>query len=98
MKLYEYAGLDATGLAALVRGGEVTAREVAAVATEAIALANPKINAVVETYDDRIATLDEAGLGFGSVSRRADFDQGCARQREGPQGGIRIAPGARLCM
>ena len=56
MKLYEYAGLDATGLAALVRGGEVTAREVAAVATEAIALANPKINAVVETYDDRIAT------------------------------------------
>lgn len=65
MKLHEYAGLDATGLAALVRGGEVTAREVAAVATEAIALANPKINAVVETYDDRIATLDEAGLGFG---------------------------------
>ena len=52
MKLHEYACLDATGLAGLVRRGEVTATEVAAVANEAIALANPKLNAVVEIYDE----------------------------------------------
>lgn len=65
MKLYEYAGLDATGLAALIRRREVTATEVAHLANEAISLANPKINAVVETYDDRIGGLDEAALGDG---------------------------------
>lgn len=65
MKLHEYARLDATGLAALIRQGEVTAKEVADLANEAIALANPKLNAVVEAYDDRIGGLDEAGLGNG---------------------------------
>ncbi len=65
MKLHEYACLDATGLAGLVRRGEVTATEVAAVANEAIALANPKLNAVVEIYDDRVGGLDETGLGDG---------------------------------
>lgn len=65
MKLTEYACMDATGLAALIRRGEVTAKEVALLANEAIALANPKINAVVETYDDRIGHLDEATLGGG---------------------------------
>lgn len=65
MKLCEYARLDATGLAALIRKGEVTAREVAALANEAIDLANPRLNAVVETYDDRVAGLDESGLADG---------------------------------
>jgi len=65
MKLHEYASLDATGLAALIRRGEVTATEVAALANEAINLANPKLNAVIEAYDDRIGELDEAGLGNG---------------------------------
>ena len=65
MKLNEYAGLDATGLAALIRRNEVTAKEVAVLANEAITLANPTLNAVVETYDDRIGGLDETGLGNG---------------------------------
>ncbi|MEO1159799.1 MAG: amidase [Pseudomonadota bacterium] len=65
MKLHEYAGLDATGLAALIRRREVSAREVALVANEAIALANPRINAVVETYGDRIDGLDDTALGDG---------------------------------
>ncbi len=65
MKLHEYAGQDATGLAALIRRREVTPAEVANLANEAIALANPKINAVIETYDDRIDGLDEASLGDG---------------------------------
>ncbi len=65
MKLHEYAALDATGLAALIRRGEVTAYEVAALANRAIALVNPQLNAVIETYDDRIGGLDETGLGNG---------------------------------
>jgi amidase len=65
MTLSEYAGLDATALAALIRQGEVSASEVALLAAQAIALANPKINAVVETYDDRISGLDETQLGNG---------------------------------
>jgi amidase len=46
MRLQEYAECDATGLAALVRDGEVTAEEVYAAAVEAIELVNPHINAV----------------------------------------------------
>jgi amidase len=65
MKLHEYAGQDATGLAALIRRREVTPAEVANLANEAIVLANPKINAVIETYDDRIDGLDETSLGDG---------------------------------
>ncbi len=65
MKLHEYADLDATGLAALIRRSEVSPAEVARLAREAIALANPTINAVVETYEDRIDGLDEGTLGDG---------------------------------
>ena len=65
MKIAEYAGYDATGLAALVAKGEVTAKELALTAAEAIAAANPKVNAVVETYADRIEGLDEKTLQDG---------------------------------
>jgi len=54
MNLSEYAALDATALAALIRLGEISAAEVSAIALQAIELANPDINAVVETYPDRI--------------------------------------------
>jgi amidase len=65
MNLAEYASYDALGLAALIAGGEVSPRQVAATAMRAIEAANPAVNAVVETYPDRIDGLDEATLGDG---------------------------------
>ena len=73
MKLNEYTQYDATGLAALVARGEVTPRELARLAAEAIALANPALGAVVETYPDRIEALDEAALGRGPGHRTPSF-------------------------
>ena len=65
MKIADYASYDALGLAALVAKRQVSPKELADTAAAAIALANPKINAVVETYADRIAGLDEKSLGNG---------------------------------
>lgn len=65
MNLAEYARYDATGLAALVAEGEVTPKELAATAAAAIARANGAVNAVVETYPDRIEALDVSTLGNG---------------------------------
>src|SRR4051812_13533313 len=62
MKVSEYAAYDATGLAALVAKREVSPRELARSAAEAIAAMNPKINAVVELYADRVEELDETTL------------------------------------
>lgn len=47
MRLDEYAALDATGLAALIRTKQVSAAEVQRTAQEAIAKVNPRINAVI---------------------------------------------------
>ena len=50
MKHEEYVSYDATGLALLIRDGQVTAEEVAAAATDRIAAVNPVINAVVQQF------------------------------------------------
>src|SRR5689334_21789870 len=65
MKLKEYAAHDATGLAQLVAKREITPKELARVAAEAIAAVNGEVNAVVETYPDRIDALDEKTLHDG---------------------------------
>lgn len=65
MKVAEYAKYDGLGLAELVARKEVTPKELADTAAAAISLANPKVNAVVETYPDRIDGLDEKALGSG---------------------------------
>ncbi|MDG4831336.1 amidase family protein [Solwaraspora sp. WMMD1047] len=46
MELHEYAALDAVGLRALIRAGEVTAGEVEQVARTALAIAGPELNAL----------------------------------------------------
>ena len=52
MKLSEYAELDATELAALVRGGAVSPRELVETALTAIQQTDKEIHAVVDyTYD-----------------------------------------------
>jgi amidase len=65
MNLAEYAAYDGLGLAELVAKKQVTPKELAQTALKAIEAVNPTVNAVVETYPDRIAGLDEAALGSG---------------------------------
>ena len=92
MNLTEYARYDALGLAELVARKEVTARELAQTAMAAIAAINP-LNAVVETYADRIDALDEATLGDGPF-RGVPF---LMKDVFGHEAGRRIEFGSRLC-
>ena len=93
LSLAEYARYDALGLAALVARRAVTPRELAATAEQAIRAVNPDINAVVETYEDRIAGLDEASLGTGPF-RGVPF---LMKDVFGHEGGRKIEFGSRLC-
>ena len=68
MRLDEYTEFDATGLAELVRNGEVSAKELALLAAEGVEKVNPQLNAVIEVFNDRIDGLDEATLPDGPFS------------------------------
>ena len=57
MELTEYAHYDGLGLAQLVRKKEITAAELARLALAGVRALNPKLNAVIETYDERIETI-----------------------------------------
>ncbi|MFV0295315.1 MAG: amidase [Hyphomicrobiaceae bacterium] len=93
ISLSDYASHDATGLAELVAKGEVAPRELAAAAMQAIEKVNPKLNAVVETYDDRISGLDESSLGNGPF-RGVPF---LIKDVGGHEAGRRLEFGSRLC-
>jgi len=93
MTLGEYAQYDALGLAELVARREVTPKELAETAASAIAAVNPQINAVVETYPDRIEGLDERSLGSGPF-RGVPF---LIKDFLGHEAGRRIDFGSRLC-
>jgi amidase len=93
MKLAEYASHDALGLAALVAKKEVSPTELAKTALEAIAKVNPAVNAVVETYPDRIESLDESKLGNGPF-RGVPF---LIKDVFGHEAGRKIEFGSRLC-
>lgn len=93
MDLKEYAGHDALGIAALIASGQVSAREMAQTAARAIAAANPQVNAVVETYPDRIEGLDESRLGKGPF-RGVPF---LMKDVFGHEAGRKIEFGSRLC-
>ncbi len=62
MSWKEWASLDATAMAELVKKGEVSAKELAAQAARATELINPKLNAVIEVYDDVIADPYKDGM------------------------------------
>ena len=93
MNLREYAAHDALGLAALVAKNEVSPTELAKTAREAITALNPAVNAVVETYPDRIESLDEGALGTGPF-RGVPF---LIKDVFGHEAGRRIEFGSRLC-
>jgi amidase len=65
MRLDEYVMHDATGLADLVRRGDVTPAELAGLAAAGVAAVNPQLNAVLEVFADRVDTLDAGSLGNG---------------------------------
>jgi len=68
MNLSEYADYDGLGLAELVRTRQVSARELAQVFQQAVDKVNPQINAVIETYPERIAALDRDYVQNGAFA------------------------------
>jgi amidase len=93
LTLAEYAAHDALGLAALVESRQVTPKELALAAAAAIDAVNPALNAVVETYPDRIEGLDERTLGDGPF-RGVPF---LIKDFFGHEAGRTIEFGSRLC-
>src|SRR5947207_4337298 len=93
MNLNEYAKYDALGLAELVSRRHVSPKELAETAVRAIEAINPAINAIVETYPDRIESLDEKTLGAGPF-RGVPF---LMKDVFGHEAGRRIEFGSRLC-
>ncbi|MER9585767.1 amidase [Mesorhizobium sp. M0276] len=67
MKLSEYVDHDATGLAALVRAGEVTPLELTRLARQAHDEVNPRVNAVIEFYEDAETVEGSEGGVFQGV-------------------------------
>lgn len=67
MKLSEYANYDATGLGELVNAGELTAAELARLAREAHDRVNPRINAVIEFYEDAETVAGADAGAFNGV-------------------------------
>jgi amidase len=59
MDLSEYARHDAVGLAELVRARQISARSLAKLALLGVEKVDPRLNAVVEVYRDRLADLGE---------------------------------------
>ena len=67
MKLEEYARYDGLGLAELVARREVTPRELGALALAGIEKVNPRLNAVIETFPERLQKLAAPVGPFGGV-------------------------------
>ncbi len=65
MNLAEYSSCDGATLADLVRKQEVSPKELARLFVEAVEKVNPKINAVIEVYSDRIEGLDDQAISAG---------------------------------
>ncbi len=65
MNLVEYSSCDGVALADLVRRREVSLKELAYLFVEAVEKVNPRINAVIEVYSDRIEELDDRAIPAG---------------------------------
>ncbi|RWJ02274.1 MAG: amidase [Mesorhizobium sp.] len=94
MRVSEYVGYDATGLASLVGAGEVTPLELARLAREVHDEVNPRINAVIELYEDAetIAGAD-GGLFSGVPFLRKDI--GASEAGRLQEQGSRLFKGCR---
>ncbi|AHF88030.1 hypothetical protein RLEG3_02810 (plasmid) [Rhizobium leguminosarum bv. trifolii WSM1689] len=70
MRLDEYAAHDGTGLAHLLKKGEVAPKELGRCVERAVAAVNPALNAVIELYPDALETLSEVASAtpFGGIA------------------------------
>lgn len=95
MRLDEYCDYDATGLAELVRQGEVQARELALLAAEGVEKINPSLNAVIEVFRDRVEGLDESSFPDGPFRGVPFFlkDLGPRQKGRRQDGGSRLTQG-----
>jgi len=59
MNLAEYPKYDGLGLAELVKRGEVTAKALGRLMLAAVEKVNPQINAVIQSYADRVEAMRE---------------------------------------
>ncbi|PVX25242.1 MAG: amidase [Candidatus Bathyarchaeum sp.] len=59
MDLVDYTNCDGVALAEAVRKKEVTPKELAHLFVKAVNKVNPKINAVIEVYSDRVEEMEE---------------------------------------
>ena len=59
MNLEEYSICDGVALAELVRKREVTPKELVSLFMEAVEKVNPRINAIIEVFQDRVEGLDD---------------------------------------
>ena len=73
MNLAEYASYDALGLADLVRRKEIAPRELCRLALQAIDTLNPQLNAVIETFPERIDAVPAPGPFAGVPFLVKDF-------------------------
>src|SRR3954468_19815766 len=69
----DWAAHDAVALAGRVRKGETTPAELATQAAAAIALTNPSLGAVIETFDDVIADPRKDRMNPDGVFAGAPF-------------------------
>jgi amidase len=65
MNLEEYSNCDGVALAELVRKREVSPKELVSLFVEAVEKVNPRINAVIEVFQDRVGGLDDRVIPAG---------------------------------
>jgi len=94
MRLSEYAEYDATGLASLVRAGDVTPLELTRLARAAYYEVNRHINAVIEFYEDAETVVSaDGGLFYGVPFLRKDY--GASEGGRLQENGSRLFKGCR---
>lgn len=68
MNLAEYSTYDGVSLANLVKKRETSPKELANLFAQAVDKLNPKINAIIEVYSDRIERLDDNATFTGPLA------------------------------
>jgi amidase len=98
MHLAEYAQYDGLALAGLVKSRQLTPGEVAILAVEAVEKVNPQINAVIQTYNERVEALGDRPAPAGPFSGVPFLlkDLGAAEAGQTQEKGSRLLRGHRV--
>lgn len=93
MEQREYAAHDGLGLAALVKNGEVTARELAETAIGVAAAFEPELDALLEVFHDDVAALPQDHKPEGAFGGVPFIIKDCVLMMKGKP----VRNGSRLC-